>query len=145
MGRLMQVNRPIALALGGRCCEPGLPLLPPPLPSSTPPYPSPGVLAMRSWGPGSPAGEKKLGYRGTMEPDSDSPGYWEQTAWAWISAPPLPVFVKVSTSLLSLSEPQFPQLQNGNDTNIHLIGLLLQFTEVIPSKCLALKKNREWG
>lgn len=63
MGCLVQLSRPVALALGGHCCKSGLPLSPRALPSS---------MVLPNWGPGSGGGGAPL----AKEPElrSQSPG-----------------------------------------------------------------------
>lgn len=126
-----RVNRPVALALGGHCCpSQGSPS--PSIYDCPSPRSSCGVLAIEK----EPCCSRKLEQREAAKPNGDSPGDWGQTTWIWISAPPLPACVNVST-LPSLSEPQFPCLQNGNNTDIHFIGLLAGFTETMPAKYLS--------
>lgn len=79
---------------------------------------------------------EKLEQKEAVKPHGDSSRLWGQTARMWISAPPLPACVAVST-LPSLSEPQFPHLQNGNNTDIHHVGLFPRFIEIMTEKCLA--------
>lgn len=81
MGGLMQVHRPVALALGARYCKTGLPSVPIHCPS---PRPSVGSWQWRR----SPAVAERRDQREAVQPDGDPPGRWGQTAWMWLSAPP---------------------------------------------------------
>ena len=79
---------------------------------------------------------KKLEERKAIESSRYSPRCRGQEAWVWLSAPALLACVTGSTSL-GLSEPQFPHLQNGNNTDTYFIGLLSRFIDIMPAKCLA--------
>lgn len=79
---------------------------------------------------------EKLEERKAIEPSRYSPRFRGEKAWVWLSAPALLACVAGSTSL-GLSEPQFPHLQNGNNTVTYFIGLWSRFIEIMPAKCLA--------